>query len=76
MPQKQTRMIEVPETIGNRKMMLTMRITDKVAPYDPSSDEQRYPDFKKRTDSRVFANTCVHRTVEIVKVRPLGGNYD
>lgn len=76
MTQKQKRTIEVPETIGNRKMMLTMRITDKVAPYDPSSDEQRYSDFKKRTDNRVFANTCVHRTVEIVKVRLLGGNYD
>ena len=54
-------------------MMLTMRITDKVVPYDPSSIEQRYPDFKKRTDNRVFANTNVHRIVEIVKVRPLGG---
>lgn len=74
MMQKQTKTIEVPETIGNRKMMLTMRITDKVVPYDdPSSIEQRYPDFKKRTDNRVLGNTCVHRFVEIVKVRPLGG---
>ena len=73
MMQKQTRTIEVPETIGNRKMMLTMRITDKVVPYDPASVEQRYPDFKKRTDNRVFASTNVLRSVEIVKVRPLGG---